>query len=218
MIGDLGKPQATLCRVEGGPVDLVLEGGGVKGIGLVGALDVLEREGFRPENLAGASAGAIVAALYGVGYSAASLRDIIHKLDFSKFEDAGWRQHLAAIGGTVGVLRRQGFNRGHAFLDWMTARLAEKGVRTFGDLKRQDTRGAGQRVFSHHLQVIVSDLTQRRLLVLPRDAAEIGIDPDRLEVARSWSSPSRGSPRARTRRASRGHRVGSGRWSTTARA
>ena len=178
-----GARADTLRRVKGRPVDLVLEGGGVKGIGLVGALGVLEREGYWPLNLAGASAGAIVATLYGVGYSAADLRDIVHGLDFSRFQDAGWRRHVTAIGGAVGILRRQGFNRGQVFLDWMRARLEAKGVRTFGDLAPHDARGADERPFTHHLQVIVSDLTQRRLLVLPRDAAELGIEPGDLEVA-----------------------------------
>jgi predicted acylesterase/phospholipase RssA len=43
--------------------DLVFQGGSVKGIGLVGAYSVLEERGYRPVNMAGASAGAIVAAL-----------------------------------------------------------------------------------------------------------------------------------------------------------
>ena len=44
-------------------VDLVFEGGGLKGIALVGAYSVLEERGYRPQNIAGTSAGAIVAAL-----------------------------------------------------------------------------------------------------------------------------------------------------------
>ena len=43
-------------------VDLVFEGGGVKGIALVGAFSVLEERGYEPQNMAGASAGAIVLA------------------------------------------------------------------------------------------------------------------------------------------------------------
>jgi predicted acylesterase/phospholipase RssA len=54
-------------------VDLVLEGGGVKGIGLIGALAVLEERGYVPQNVAGTSAGAIAAALIAAGYSAGAL-------------------------------------------------------------------------------------------------------------------------------------------------
>lgn len=55
-------------------VDLVFEGGGVKGIALVGAFSVLEERGYEPQNMAGASAGAIVAALIAAGYSSVELR------------------------------------------------------------------------------------------------------------------------------------------------
>ena len=51
----------------GTPVDLVLEGGGVKGIGLVGAISVLEGSGYTFPRVAGTSAGAIVGALVAAG-------------------------------------------------------------------------------------------------------------------------------------------------------
>jgi NTE family protein len=52
----------------------MLEGGGVKGIGLAGAASVLSERGFRPQNLAGHSAGAIAACLLAAGYEADELR------------------------------------------------------------------------------------------------------------------------------------------------
>ena len=58
-------------------VDAVFEGGGVKGIALVGAAAVVEAAGYRFNNLAGTSAGAIVAALLGAGYTAAELQSIL---------------------------------------------------------------------------------------------------------------------------------------------
>ena len=42
--------------------DAVFEGGGVKGIGLVGAVAVAEEKGYQWVNVAGTSAGAIVVA------------------------------------------------------------------------------------------------------------------------------------------------------------
>ena len=44
-------------------VDLVLEGGGVKGIALVGAYQVLTEHGYHVHRVAGSSAGAIVGAV-----------------------------------------------------------------------------------------------------------------------------------------------------------
>jgi len=49
--------------------DAVFEIGGVKGIGLVGAVYEVEKAGYEFENLAGTSAGAIVASLLADGTS-----------------------------------------------------------------------------------------------------------------------------------------------------
>ena len=64
-------------------IDAVFEGGGVKGIGLVGAVAVTEERGYQFENLAGTSAGAIVAALIAAGYKSDKLKEIIENLDLS---------------------------------------------------------------------------------------------------------------------------------------
>ncbi len=54
-------------------------------------------------------------------------------------------------------------------------------MRTFGDLVRRD--GVDVR-YRYKLQVIASDVTERRMLVLPRDAPSLGItEPDDLGVA-----------------------------------
>ena len=51
--------------------DLVLEGGGVKGIALVGAISVLEERGYEFRRVAGTSAGAIVGSLVAANARAA---------------------------------------------------------------------------------------------------------------------------------------------------
>ena len=52
--------------------NLVFEGGGVKGIAYVGALEVLDKEGILKniKRVAGTSAGAMVAVLVGLNYTA----------------------------------------------------------------------------------------------------------------------------------------------------
>ena len=79
-------------------VDLVCEGGGVKGIGLAGAYSALEQAGYEPQNVAGTSAGAITAALIAAGYSADELREIVFELDFRQFEDRGWEDRVPLVG------------------------------------------------------------------------------------------------------------------------
>jgi NTE family protein len=163
--------------------DLVFQGGGVKGIGLVGAYSVLEEQGYQPQNTAGASAGAITAALIAAGYTAEELHEILGTLDFSDFKDRGWEDYFPFIPVTISILKDRGVYEGAAFSEWMRDKLAKKNVRTFGDLIRPGYEDAELR-YRYKAQVIVSDVTERQLLVLPRDADQLGYgNADDLEVA-----------------------------------
>ncbi len=160
-------------------VDLVCEGGGVKGIGLAGAFATLEERGYKPQNVAGTSAGAITAALIAAGYSSAEIKDIVFGLDFRQFEDKGWEDRIPVADVPLSILLDQGIYEGNRFLEWMRELLAAKGVHTFADLR---TEFADPK-YTSRLQVIVSDISARELLVLPRDADKLGIDSQELEVA-----------------------------------
>lgn len=164
-------------------VDLVFEGGGMKGIGLVGALSVLEEQGYVAQRRAGSSAGAIVAALHAAGYSAAELRDMLVEADFTQFLDKGWEDRIPVAGAPLSVLLDYGIYEGDRLEAWLAEKLSAKGVRTFADLRTGDT-GDDPR-FWWSFQVVVSDVTTHEMLVLPRDAERhLGIDPDELSVAR----------------------------------
>jgi NTE family protein len=166
---------------SGKPVDLVLEGGGVKGIGLAGAYSVLEEQGFEAKNVAGTSAGAITAALIAADCKADELKEIIVSLDFTQFKDEGWEDKIPLFDRTTSLLLDQGIYEGKRFLEWMRGLLAAKGIHTFRDLIVEEFKDDPK--YRSRLQVIASDVTGRQLLVLPRDAEAIGLDPDELGVA-----------------------------------
>ena len=157
--------------------DLVLQGGGVKGVALAGALSELESRGYRPQRLAGTSAGAVVAVLYAAGYTAGELRDLILAPDFRALADLTPLARVPLVGGLLSILLLLGQCEGAALERWLMERLAAKGVRTFADLRQIHPEGS--------VQVIVTDLTARALLVLPDDAPALGLDPDALEVAQA---------------------------------
>ncbi len=77
----------------------VFEGGGVKGIGLVGALQRAEEYGVEFVAVGGTSAGSIVAALYAAGYTAAEMKTILMELDFTDLLDPAWPKWLATNSG-----------------------------------------------------------------------------------------------------------------------
>ncbi len=155
--------------------DAVLEGGGVKIRGLIGALAGIEARGFGPpRNIAGTSAGAIVAAFRAAGYSPKEMNILSSDLDFRQFKQgARW--------GTKGyhLMFHKGIYKSDAFYRYMQKMLAKKDVYTFKDLKTSDEDPR----WRYNLKVIVSDVTEGRMITLPDDAHLYGIDPDELEVA-----------------------------------
>jgi NTE family protein len=163
-------------------IDLVCEGGGVCGIALAGALSVLDERGFELQNIAGTSAGGIVAVLRAAGYQGDELRQIIAQEDFSRLMDPTRIDHLPLLGKPLSVLFNLGVYRGDVLRKQIADRLADKGVRTFRDLV--NPKYADQPRYRYKVQVIASDITERRLLTLPQDAPEVfGMPADDLEVA-----------------------------------
>ena len=161
--------------------DLVFEGGGVKGIGLAGAYRELSDRGYAPACVAGTSAGAITAALVAAGYTGAELEEIVLKdMDFEKFADETFLDRFSAPGELAQFLVSRGMHSGKYFLDWMRERLTAKQITTFGQLRDEHATDPRR---TYRLQVIASDITARSMLVLPRDATALGLDPDELEIA-----------------------------------
>jgi NTE family protein len=160
--------------------DAVFEGGGVKGIGLVGALEVCEADGYEWRMVAGTSAGAIVASLVAAGYTATELRPILESLDYRRFKDAGVLDRLPIVGKAASVLFEKGIFEGDYFESWLRELLGRRNVKTFGDLP-----APADAMYEHRLQVLVSDITEGRILVVPSGLRHYGIDPNTFDVARA---------------------------------
>ena len=168
--------------------DLVLEGGGVKGTGLVGAITALASaaEPYTFHRVAGTSAGAIVASMLAAGYTAAEMNTIMTDLDFSKFEDNPgiFARHFEQIGQGLGLILHEGLFAGQFLHEWIKQTLAARNVHTWGDLKDKDPHSSLPPEQQYKLIVIVSDVSRGRMLRLPWDYQSLlGVDPDSQPVA-----------------------------------
>ena len=167
--------------------DLVLEGGGVKGSGLVGAISALvtRDDPYTFARVAGTSAGAIVASMLAAGVQVTEIKKIMDDLDFSQFQDEPKIfSHAPHIGAAVGLLLKQGMFLGDFLHRWIADILAERGVRTWADLKNDDPGSALPPARQYKLVVIVSDVSRGLMLRLPWDYREfLGVDPDTQLVA-----------------------------------
>jgi NTE family protein len=124
----------------------------VKGIAYVGALEVLEREGILKDikRVAGTSAGALVAVLISLGYTAQELKDILWNINFQNFLDSSW----GLVRNTARFIEDYGWYKGEFFRELVAGYIKEKtgnSESTFKDLaKSKDFRG---------LSLIGSDLS-----------------------------------------------------------
>ncbi|GAB6137208.1 patatin-like phospholipase family protein [Halanaerobaculum tunisiense] len=130
-------------------INLSLSGGGVKGIAQLGGLKAIEEAGIEIVSVAGSSAGAIIAALYGAGYTCNNLKQVIFDQDLTYFKD-----DLSL----VRLIRQFGLYKGDAFLNWMKEKLAAKGVRTFSDLDKE-------------VKIIATDATYRKAKVFSQQTS-----------------------------------------------
>src|SRR5699024_7043514 len=194
-------------------VDLVMEGGGVKGIALAGAIEVLEERGYRVHRVAGSSAGAIAGALAASGIVGSTMVEILRATEYRRFAVGPWWTRPRR-GKALSILLHNGIHRGDFLQQWLEEQLAEHApvgsTGTFGDLvvdgpevdvDRDDPR-------RHRLVVTASDLAAGTLRLLPRVAAELGREPEPLRIAEAvrgtssiplffrparWKSPAGGS-------------------------
>ncbi len=104
--------------------NLVFEGGGVKGIAYVGAMEVLEEEGIlnKIKRIGGTSAGAINAVLAALKYTRDETLDIMSSLDFNKFMDDSW----GVIRDTNRLINHFGWYKGDFFHNWIGELIREK--------------------------------------------------------------------------------------------
>src|ERR1700759_716552 len=72
---------------ESPKADLVLAGGGVKGIGHAGAGAKLREAGYEFPRIAGTSAGAIVGAMVAAGMTSSRMKQAIKGLGWRRFRD-----------------------------------------------------------------------------------------------------------------------------------
>lgn len=163
--------------------DAVFEGGGVKGIGMVGAVAVTEEQGYQFSNVAGTSAGAIVASLVAAGYTAGELKNILDNLDYTRFKDPDLLDRIPVLGKVLSLGIEKGIYLGKYFENWLDDLLAKKNVRTFRDLVMPEYKDDPR--YRYKLQVVSSDISQGKLLILPGDIADYGMNPDELGVARA---------------------------------
>jgi NTE family protein len=179
--------------------DLVLEGGGVKGIGLVGAVVTLAEEGWTFPRIAGTSAGAIcaalVAALQRAGTPMSELQRLMQTIDYGAFMRGDWAErHLGKVAEAAHLTLHMGIFDGDYLVEWLGGALETIGVTTFGQLRiDDDPHSALPESCRYSLVVHTADITRNKLVRLPWDypGYDVGVDDTKIvdAVRASMSIP-----------------------------
>jgi len=77
--------------------NIILSGGGIKGIAYVGAYETAEKRGYTFDNIAGVSAGALAGAYMGAGYNSQELFKIMEEFDFGKIGSSDISKKVPAV-------------------------------------------------------------------------------------------------------------------------
>lgn len=149
--------------------NLVFEGGGVKGIAYVGALEVLDQKGILSNigRVGGTSAGAITAVLVGLNHSPAEVMAILKKMDFNKFMD----DDFGIVRDTNRLISQFGWYKGDYFRQWIAGIIKDKTGNpdaTFAQVREQkaakgfrDLYFLGTNISTHFTEVFSYEHTPR---------------------------------------------------------
>lgn len=170
--------------------DLVLEGGGVKGIGLAGAILVLAEAGYHFPRVAGTSAGAIAAVLVAsiekAGKNMTELKAYLGTIDFPKFMHQSQVRRfenglgLGKFAEAAKLVTHMGLYSGDYLAEWLGPILDGLGVATFGDLAVTTDEDPGMSLIEDRqfrLVVHASDISRSQLVHLPWDYGFYGRVP-----------------------------------------
>lgn len=168
--------------------DLVLEGGGVKGIGLVGAVMTLADAGWTFPRVAGTSAGAIcaalVAALQRTGSPMSELRRLMQTVDYGAFMRGDWAErHLGKAAEAAHLTMHMGIYDGDYLVEWLGGALESIGVTTFGQLRIEDDPDTSLPESCRYALVVhTADITRNKLVRLPWDYPGYAVDVDGARI------------------------------------
>ena len=169
LVGLLSLSQVARAQAPTPPAyrNLVLEGGGIRGIAYGGALQELESRGVLAgiRRVGGTSAGAIQAALLAVGYSAQEIVEVVNATPIQRLNDG----RFIFFGGTHRLVKQYGWYRGDEFSRYLSELVARKTQRpdlTLGELHALALAQPGR---YRDLYTTGTNLTQQRSQVFSHE-------------------------------------------------
>ena len=128
--------------------NLIFEGGGVKGIAYVGAMEELAKREISDQitRVGGTSAGAINAVLVGLNYSLDETKNLLWDLNFNSFMDDSW----GIVRDAERLVESYGWYKGDFFRNWISSAIKSKtgnSESTFADIEAMKEKKGFKSIF-----------------------------------------------------------------------
>lgn len=146
--------------------NLVLEGGGMKGLAYAGAFEVLDSLGISDSihQIAGTSSGAMNGMMYAIGYTGLEITQLNTQTNFGRYNQVG----VPLIGGLVRLKKTYGFYKTDRFMEDLGKLMQAKGFSpdlTFEQLYQ--AKQAGKKV--KLLYITGSNLTDQKIEIFSHE-------------------------------------------------
>ena len=148
-------------------INLILQGGGIKGLVYIGCLRYLEENNYNINYIAGSSVGAIIGCLVACGYDSYELEEIINNLPI---------EVLLKKNNKEDIIKKRGLYSLENLEIYLENLLLKKGKRVFNDIKVGN---------NYKVIMITTSLKYRRIFVLPYDLKYLNINPDQFPIAKA---------------------------------
>ncbi|RSK50871.1 patatin [Hymenobacter rigui] len=163
--------------------NLVMEGGGIRGVAYGGALEELEQQGVLAglQRVGGTSAGAIQAALLAVGFSPREIIEVVNNTPIQRFNDG----RFMFIGGSHRLTKQFGWYRGDALTEHMRQLVARKTNKP--DLTLLELHQLAQQQPGRFLDLYTTgtNLTQQRIQVFSYETSPTMRVADAVRISMS---------------------------------
>ena len=147
-------------------INLILQGGGVKGLAYIGALRAFENYGYKIKNISGTSIGAVIGCLVIAGYNSYELEEIVNNLDYKVFMNKN---------NIIDAINNKGIFSTKYLEQYLENLLIMKNIRVFKDVKVGN---------NYKVMFITTSIKYKRIFVLPYDLTLLNINPDTFPIAK----------------------------------
>jgi NTE family protein len=111
------------------------------------------------------------------------LRGYVDSVDYPAFEQESWlRRRFGRVGDAEHLLLHMGLYSGDYLVEWLGGLLDRIGITTFGQVKTDDPGSSLPKVCQYSLVVHAADITRGKLVRLPWDYPNYGLDPDKQRL------------------------------------